>query len=128
MFRSFFPLSIVIGALALTACTVDENGNFVPSPSSSASATPSAPKISQAGTCFLFVSEEEGGKYTVTTGIGDGTPNPVGEARKGLSAARTDALYASELAVMNISPECLAVLATDRSNLRPLPKTVVAAN
>lgn len=122
MFRSMSPILIAVCAIALTACTVDENGNIVPSPSTSAgssAASSAMPRISQAGTCFMFVTDEAGGKYTLTTGIGDGSANPLGEARKGLSAARVDALYVSELAVMNISPECLAVLATDRTAARP---------
>lgn len=126
MFRPIFPI-FALCAIALTACTVDENGNIVPSPSTSAgSSMASAPRVSamprmsQAGTCFMFVTNEAAGKYTLTTGIGDGSANPLGQARKGLSAARTDALYASELAVMNISPECLAVLATDRTAARPM--------
>ncbi|WP_376875056.1 hypothetical protein [Albirhodobacter sp. R86504] len=118
MFRHLRPLSFVLCVLAIGACTVDENGNIVPSPSSSAGST-AKPKISQAGTCFMFVTEETGGTYKLTTGVGDGTNAPLGEEKKGLTAEKLDALYASELAIMNISPECLAILATDRTEARP---------
>jgi hypothetical protein len=119
MFRPVYPILTALCAISLSACTVDESGNFVSSPSAGASSS-AKPQISQAGTCFAFVTEEAGGTYSLTTGIGDGTATPAGEARTGLSAARVDALFASEREVMDISPECLAVLATDRMAARPL--------
>ena len=119
MLRPLLTLSFAL--CALTACTVDENGNFVNSPSTSASA--GKPRISQLGTCFMFVTEEGDGKYTLTTGVGDGSKTPMGIEKKGLSAAALDKRYAEELEVMNILPECLAILATDRTEARPAPKT-----
>jgi len=71
----------------------------------------------------MFVTEEAGGTYTLTTGVGDGSKTPMGIEKKGLSAAALDKRYAAELEVMNISPECLAILATDRTEARPARKS-----
>lgn len=82
-------------------------------------ADPKAPRISQVGTCFAYVVDEGAGKYTLISGIGDGSRAPNGVQKTGLSAAAVDAAYAKEMAIMQINPECLAVYAKDRAQAAP---------
>lgn len=84
---------------------------------------PGAPRMDQAGTCFLYVQEEGGGTYSVVSGVGDGTPQPKAMVKRGLSASEADAVWAKERKIMNINPECLAIVATDRSGARPAPNS-----
>lgn len=84
-------------------------------------ADPKAPRISQVGTCFAYVVDEGAGKFTLISGIGDGSLAPKAVQKTGLSAAKVDAAYAKELAIMQISPECLAVYAKDRTQAAPPP-------
>ncbi|MDD8022420.1 MAG: hypothetical protein PHX82_04850 [Paracoccaceae bacterium] len=86
-------------------------------------ADPAAPRMSQAGTCFAFVTAQADGTYTLTTGIGDGTKTPVGQQKTGLSAAAVDAAFAQENKIMQINPECLAIYAKDRSQAAPAAPT-----
>ncbi|AOZ70198.1 hypothetical protein LPB142_13450 [Rhodobacter xanthinilyticus] len=74
-----------------------------------------APRMDQAGTCFAFVTPEEGGTFTLTTGIGDGSKTPLGVQKTGLSAKEVDAAFAKERAIMDINPECLAISAKPRA-------------
>ena len=108
MRRALF--SLTLAPLALGACTLE-----------GMPADPKQPRIEQIGTCFLYVTEEGNGKYSVTSGVGDGSRAPLGTVKRGLSAARTDALWAKERAIMDINPECLAIYATDRAQARPAP-------
>lgn len=108
-------LLLLASVLALAACTVDENGNFV----SAEPGTASPARMSQAGTCFAFVTAEAGGTYMLTTGIGDGTRTPMGVQKTGLSAKAVDAAFAKERAIMDINPECLGVYAKDRAAAKP---------
>ncbi|QPZ92111.1 hypothetical protein [Thioclava electrotropha] len=82
-----------------------------------------APRMDQAGTCFLYVQEEAGGTYSVVSGVGDGTPQPKAMVKRGLSGVQADAAWAKERKIMDINPECLAIVATDRSEARPAPKS-----
>lgn len=82
-------------------------------------ADPKAPRMSQVGTCFAYVVDEGAGKYTLIYGIGDGSLTPKGVQKTGLSAAKVDAAFAKELAIMQINPECLAVYAKDRAQAAP---------
>ena len=84
-------------------------------------ADPKAPRMDQAGTCFAVVSAEEGGTWALTRGIGDGSKEPKGVIKRGMSAAQVDAAFAKEQAIMAIEPECLAVYAKDRTQAVPLP-------
>lgn len=103
-------LLLLASVLALTACTVDENGNLVAAPGASSPA-----RMNQAGTCFAFVTPEEGGTFTLTTGIGDGSRQPMGVQKTGLSAEAVDAAFAKERAIMDINPECLGIYAKPRA-------------
>lgn len=78
-----------------------------------------APRMDQAGTCFAYVVNEGTGKYTLITGIGDGTRAPKGVQKNGMSAAAVDAAFERELGIMQINPECLAIYAKDRAQAAP---------
>lgn len=82
-------------------------------------ADPAAPRMSQAGTCFAFVTAQADGTYTLTTGIGDGSRTPPGQQKTGLSAKAVDAAFAQENKIMQINPECLAIYAKDRTQAPP---------
>lgn len=102
-------LLLLASVLALAACTLDENGNPI-GPGGTA-----APRMDQAGTCFALVAPEEGGTFTLTTGIGDGSRQPMGVQKTGLSAKAVDAAFAKERAIMDINPECLGIYAKPRA-------------
>lgn len=124
-----FRISLALAAIALSACTIDENGNIVLPPpattttgaaaatSSGVTMTPMA-GIGRAGTCYMYVTEQTDGKFALTTGIGDGTPAPTGTIKRNLSAAAVDAAFAKELAIYKVWPECLGIHATDRTKAR----------
>jgi hypothetical protein len=80
------------------------------------------PRMDQQGTCFLYVVEEGNERYTLVSGVGDGTPTPKAIVKKGLTAGALDAAFARERKTMDINPECLAIVATDRTQARPAPK------
>lgn len=76
-------------------------------------------RMDQAGTCFLYVEAPPDGTFTVVSGVGDGTPAPKAMVTRGLSAAAADALWVKERRIMDLNPECLAIVATDRTQARP---------
>ena len=86
------------------------------------------PRIDREGTCFLYVTAEPSGRYTLTSGVGDGSKTPNAMVKRGLSAQAVDALWAKERKIMDINPECLAILAEDRTMARPAPKPPAARN
>lgn len=101
---------LFLAPLFLAACQIDGIGPT------------SAPDMGQEGTCFLYVLDEGEGKYTLVSGVGDGTSTPKAMVKSGLSASALDALWGEERAIMDINPECLAISAKDRSEARPAPK------
>lgn len=101
---------ILLAPLALAACQME-------------GAPAGAPRMDRAGTCFLYVQDEAGGTYSVVSGVGDGTSTPKATIKRGLSGAQADALWAKERKIMDINPECLSILATDRSEPRPAAKS-----
>jgi hypothetical protein len=84
--------------------------------------SPGAPRMDQEGTCFLYVMDEGNARYTLVSGVGDGTSTPKAMVKKGLTASALDAAWARERKTMDINPECLAIVATDRTQARPAPK------
>ncbi|MBC7146930.1 MAG: hypothetical protein H5U24_16235 [Thioclava marina] len=96
----------LLAPLALAACQME-------------GAPAGAPRMDQQGTCFLYVEDEGAGKYTVVSGVGDGSPVPKAMIKRGLSGAQADALWTKERKIMDINPECLRILATDRTQARP---------
>lgn len=84
-------------------------------------ADPSAPKISQRGTCFAYVAVETGGQFALITGKGDGTFRPPAEKFGPMSAEKVDAALTHEIAVMRVMPECLAVYSRTRAQAAPAP-------
>ncbi|MEZ5686729.1 MAG: hypothetical protein R3D78_12985 [Paracoccaceae bacterium] len=107
----------VLAALALAACQMEAVGP---------DGTP-LPRLDRAGTCFLYVTDEGKGRFSVTSGVGDGSKQPLGIVKRGLSAAAADAYWKKERAIMDINPECLSILATDRAQARPAPAPKPAA-
>ena len=101
----------LLAPFALAACQMD-------------GASPAgAPRMDQAGTCFLYVQDQSDGLFTVVSGVGDGTNAPKAMVTKGLDGAAADALWAKERKTMDVNPECLAILATDRAQARPAPRS-----
>jgi hypothetical protein len=80
------------------------------------------PRMDQEGTCFLYVMDEGNERYTLVSGVGDGTTTPKAMMKKGLTASTLDTRWARERKTMDINPECLAILATDRAQARPAPQ------
>lgn len=103
-------LALLAATLALTACTVAEDGSVTAVPSA-----PAQPRLDQQGTCFALVSAQPDGTFTLTTGIGDGSRQPMGVPQAGLSAKAVDAAFAKERAIMDINPECLGIYAKPRA-------------
>ncbi|MBD3785766.1 MAG: hypothetical protein IE922_02180 [Sphingomonadales bacterium] len=97
-------LDLLAATLALTACTVAEDGYVAAVPNA-----PAQPRIDQQGTCFALVTAQPDGTFTLTTGIGDGSRQPMGVPQAGLSAKAVDAALARERAIMEINPECLGI-------------------
>lgn len=90
-------------------------------------ADPKAPRMSQKGTCFAYVTAEPGGLFALVTGKGDGSLAPAGQKSKPMSAAAVDTAFAKEVKVMAIMPECLAVYARDRAAAQPAALTTAPA-
>lgn len=90
-------------------------------------ADPKAPRMSQAGTCFAYVTAEPGGQFALVTGKGDGSLTPAGQKSKPMSAEAVDAAFAKEVQVMGVMPECLAIYAKDRSVAQPAALTTAPA-
>lgn len=84
------------------------------------------PRIDREGTCFLYVTAEPSGRFTLTSGVGDGSKTPNAMVKRGLSAKALDALWAKERRIMDVNPECLAIIAEDRSMARPAPELTAA--
>ena len=80
---------------------------------------PGQARMDQVGTCFAVVTAEEGGSYTLATGVGDGSRAPLGQRLTGLSASEVDAAVAKERKIMEINPECLATYVKDRAQAAP---------
>lgn len=89
-------------------------------------ADPKAPRMTQRGTCFAYVTAEEGGKYALVTGKGDGSLQPLGLKSKPMGAAAVDAALAREAEIMKIMPECLAVFVQGRAQAAAPAKTAPA--
>lgn len=107
-----FRTTAILAALALAACQMEAVGP---------DGTP-LPRIDREGTCFLYVSDQGDGRFSVTSGVGDGSKEPLALVKRGLSATEADALWAKERRIMDLNPECLAIMATDRAQARPEPK------
>ena len=86
-----------------------------------------APRMDQEGTCFLYVLDEGNERYTLVSGVGDGTRTPKATLKRGLTAGALDAAWGIERKTMDVNPECLAILATDRTQARPAPAPKAAA-
>ncbi|OCX66621.1 hypothetical protein BFP70_00160 [Thioclava sp. SK-1] len=112
-------ISVILAAVALTACTVDENGNIIMPPPQGQAA---APRMDQEGTCFMYVEDQGEGRYRLVNGVGDGTRTPLAMVKSDLTSAQLDARYTKERAIMDINPECLAIVAKDRAQARPVRK------
>ena len=82
-------------------------------------ADPKAPRLEQVGTCFAYVTAEEGGQFALVTGKGDGTFQPPALKSKPMSAAQVDAAFTREVALMQVMPECLAIYAKGRAESVP---------
>ncbi|SOC02983.1 hypothetical protein [Rhodobacter maris] len=108
------PALLLLAPLALVACV-----EGMP-------ADPTAPKISQRGTCFAYVGTEPGGQFSLITGKGDGTLAPAAQKVGPMSADKVDAALAHEIEVMQVMPECLAVYARNRAAAQPAPAPVPA--
>ncbi|MER5172778.1 hypothetical protein [Thioclava sp. GXIMD2076] len=98
----------------LAGCTLDANGRpaFM--------MHNSGPSMDQPGTCFLYVEDPKDGTYNLVSGIGNGTMRPWATRKRDLDAAALDAAWAKERRIMDVNPECLAILASDRSDPRPV--------
>ncbi|SOC12770.1 hypothetical protein SAMN05877809_106142 [Rhodobacter sp. JA431] len=106
-FAQVLPRFLLVAPVALAACV-----EGMP-------ADPSAPRISQRGTCFAYVAAEAGGQYALVTGKGDGTREPPALKTNPMGAAAVDAAFARELKAMQVMPECLAIYAKSRAEAAP---------
>ncbi|WP_143598906.1 hypothetical protein [Pseudothioclava arenosa] len=105
-------IAFTLAALTLAACQMEAMGpDGAP-----------LPRIDRVGTCFLYVTDEGNSRFSVTSGVGDGSKEPLALVKRGLSAAEADALWAKERRIMDLNPECLAIRATDRAQALPAPK------
>ncbi|SDE35336.1 hypothetical protein SAMN04244550_00188 [Rhodobacter capsulatus] len=114
-FASLRPACLLVLPLVLSACV-----EGLP-------ADPKAPRMSQKGTCFTYVTAEPGGLFALVSGKGDGTLTPLGQKSKPMSAEAVDAAFAKEVQVLGIMPECLAVYARDRSAAQPAARMTAPA-